>query len=217
MSFFSGRDVRTGMVGVVARPRLGEILPGGAFLTTRELPQQMGGGPETWFRVGPLVNATSKVIGETSGNGPALIVMVGTRACAIPVRHVAETMRPLPVELVAGTPKFIPGVSVIRGAAVPVVDLQVLLENGESTAIFGRFVTVKVGERRVALGVDRVVGLKLLDPTDIGELPPLLRDVDPDLIEAIGTSDAHLLVVLRAARIVPDEVWAVLAAKTDVR
>jgi purine-binding chemotaxis protein CheW len=149
--------------------------------------------------------------------GPALIVTVGTRACAIPVRHVAETMRPLSVEPVAGTPKFIRGVSVIRGTAVPVVDLQLLLENGESTATFGRFVTVKVGERRVALGVDSVVGLKLLDPTHVGELPPLLRDVDADLIEAIGTSDAVLLVVLRAARIVPDEVWAVLAARTDAR
>lgn len=158
-----------------------------------------------------------QVTGAPSAAGPALIVRVGTRVCAIPVRHVDETMRPLCVEAVAGTPKFIRGVSVIRGAAVPVVDLQVLLESGEITATFGRFVTVKVGERRLALGVDSVVGLTLLDPKHVGELPPLLRDVDADLIEAIGTQDTHLLVVLRATRIISDEVWAILAARTDAR
>jgi len=39
-------------------------------------------------------------------------------------------------------------------------------------------------------------------------LPPLLRDVTSDLIASFGTRDAQLLLVLRAARIVPDEVWA---------
>ena len=53
---------------------------------------------------------------------PVLVVMVGARACAIPLDHVAETMRPLPIEPVAGTPGFVRGVSVIRGAPTPVVD-----------------------------------------------------------------------------------------------
>jgi chemotaxis signal transduction protein len=48
-------------------------------------------------------------------------------------------------------------------------------------------------------------------------LPPILRDVAADLIEAIGTRDAQLLVVLRAARIVPDEVWTTLAAAEATR
>ena len=153
-------------------------------------------------------------VSETS---QVLIVTVGARACAIPLHHVAETMRPLPVEPVAGTPAFVRGVSVIRGAPTPVVDLEALLENGENSATHGRFVTLKVGERRVAIGVDGVVGLRNLDSAQLGELPPMLRDVAADLIEAIGTRDAQLLVVLRAARIVPDEVWATLAAAEATR
>ena len=143
---------------------------------------------------------------------PVFVVMVGTRACAFPLHHVAETMRPLPIKPVAGTPSFVRGVSVIRGIPTPVVDLKALLDNSESSASYGRFVTLKLGDRQVAIGVDSVVGLRNLGSSQLGELPPLLRDVTADLIESFGTRDAQLLLVLRAAHIVPDEVWTTLAA-----
>jgi len=138
--------------------------------------------------------------------------MVGARACAFALHHVAETMRPLPIKSVAGTPGFVRGVSVIRGTPTPVVDLKALLENSDNSPSYGRFVTLKLEDRRVAIGVDSVVGLRYLDSDQLGDLPPLLRDVTADLIESFGTCDAQLLLVLRAARIVPDEVWTTLAA-----
>ena len=141
---------------------------------------------------------------------PVLVVMVGTRACAIPLHHVAETMRPLPIQSVAGVPNFVRGVSVIRGTPTPEVDLKALLENSENSLSYGRFVSLKLEERRVVIGVDSVVGLKHLDSAQLGELPPLLRDVNTDLIESFGTRDAELLLVLRTAHIIPDEVWASL-------
>ena len=143
---------------------------------------------------------------------PVLVVMVGARACAFPLQHVAETMRPLPIEPIAGTPGFVRGVAVIRGLPTPVVDLKALLENSDNSPSYGRFVTLKYDARRVVIGVDSVVGLRNLDSAQLGELPPLLRDVTADLIESFGTLDAQLLLVLHAARIVPDEVWSSLAA-----
>ena len=143
---------------------------------------------------------------------PVLVVMLGARACAFPLQHVAETMRPLPIEPIAGSPGFVRGVSVIRGLPTPVVDLKALLENSDNSPSYGRFVTLKYDTRRVVTGVDSVVGLRNLDSAQLAELPPLLRDVTADLIESFGTLDAQLLLVLHAARIVPDEVWATLAA-----
>jgi purine-binding chemotaxis protein CheW len=143
---------------------------------------------------------------------PVLVVMVGSRACAFPLHYVAETMRPLPIKPVAGTPGFVHGVSVIRGIPTPVVDLKALLENCESSPSYGRFVTLKLDNRRVVIGVDSVVGLRNLDSAQRGELPPLLRDVTANLIESFGTCDEQLLLVLRAAHIVPDEAWSTLAA-----
>ena len=139
--------------------------------------------------------------------------MVGARACAFPLHHVAENMRPLPIKPVAGTPGFVRGVSVIRGTPTPVVDLKALLENSENCPSYGRFVTLKLDDRRVVIGVDSVVGLMNLDSVQLGQLPPLLRDVNADLIESFGTRDAQLLLVLRTACIVPDEVWLTLSAE----
>ena len=80
---------------------------------------------------------------------PVLVVMVGARTCAFPLQHVAETMRPLPIEPIAGTPGFVRGVSVIRGVPTPVVDLKALLENSENSPSYGRFVALKLDDRRV--------------------------------------------------------------------
>ena len=62
-----------------------------------------------------------------TASGLALILLAGDQLCALPVGHVGETMRPLPVETLAGGPPFAPGVSVIRGQPTPVVDLAEVL------------------------------------------------------------------------------------------
>ncbi len=139
-----------------------------------------------------------------------LIVAAGARYCAFPLECVDETMRPLAIEPVAGTPDFVRGVAVIRGAAIPVVDLQALL--GTASRSFGRFVTLKIEDRRIAIGVDAVVGFMTIDVGRLGALPPLLRGASADVVEAIGSRDRDVLVVLRAARLVPDDLWKTLEA-----
>lgn len=140
-----------------------------------------------------------------------LVVAVQTRVCALPLVQVMETMRPLPVEPIAGLPSFVPGVSIVRGVPIPVVDLALLL--GISSGVAGRFVTLRLGERQVALSVDAVLGIQDLDGCTIQKLPPLLRESSKDVIEAIGTLDAQLLFVLRAAWELPEEVWQALVVQ----
>jgi purine-binding chemotaxis protein CheW len=137
-------------------------------------------------------------------NTAALVVTAGALACVIPVEHVIETMRPLAVDAVAGMPSFVRGISIIRGKPVPVVDLGALLgSDGTAEGMSPRFVLVRAGERSVALAVQSVIGVRDVEPSHIGDLPPLLSGVAAEVIESIGTSDAHLLVVLRTAWVVP--------------
>jgi purine-binding chemotaxis protein CheW len=147
------------------------------------------------------------------GDRPArwLVCRTGSRLCALQLQHVTETMRPLAHELVPGLPPFVLGLSVIRGSPTPVVDAARLL--GETSAAEGgRWVTIRVGGRAVALAVDAVVGIRSLGPAAVVGLPPLLRDDATEVVDALGTLDAELLVLLRSARIVPPSVWAVLDA-----
>lgn len=138
-----------------------------------------------------------------------LLCRVGTRYCALPLACVLETMRPLPVEPLAGMPSFVRGVSVIRGALVPVVDASALLGSADG-ALRGRFVTIRSGARRVALAVDEVLGIHEFPRAALQELPPLVREASAEVVSALGTLDRELLLVLHAAHLVPEDVWQVL-------
>jgi purine-binding chemotaxis protein CheW len=125
--------------------------------------------------------------------------------------HVVETMRPLQVESIRGMPAFVRGISIIRGVPTPVVDLGAVI--GARGGAAGRIVTLRLGDRQVALSVDAVLGVRDLQLSAIQELPPLLRGASTDVVEAIGTLDEQFLMVLRAGWVLPDEVWQALAAQ----
>ncbi|MBN9519071.1 chemotaxis protein CheW [bacterium] len=138
-----------------------------------------------------------------------LLTRVGSRSYALPLAGVVECFRPLSVEAVAGAPPFLLGLSVVRGEPVPVVDLAVLMGNGGVPP--GRYVLARLGERRVALAVEEVVGVCKLDADVLRDLPPLLRSADAEAVTAVGVRDDQLLFLLRPARVVPDDLWRTLA------
>jgi purine-binding chemotaxis protein CheW len=140
-----------------------------------------------------------------------LLVRAGARVCAVPVAAVIETMRPLPVAPVAGAPAFVRGVAIVRGEPVPVVELGTFL-GAEAGATPARFVTVRAGARAVALAVEAVVGVAALDARDAPRMP-LLADACAGAIEALRARDGELVVVLRATRLVPDDVLRGLDAQ----
>jgi len=144
----------------------------------------------------------------------ALIVGIQGRICAVPLTHVIETMRPLPVEPLGGMPEFVSGVAIVRGIPTPVVDLGAVV--GAPDGIADRFVTLRLGDRQVALSVGAVLGVYELDMATIQELPPLLQRARKDAVEMIGTLDEQVLMVLRAGWELPEEVWQALTAQEAV-
>jgi len=141
----------------------------------------------------------------------ALIVALQTRVCAIPLTHVVETMRPLPMERIAGTPAFVQGVAIIRGTPTPVVDLGAIL--GIPIRDAGRLVTLHVANRQVAVSVSAVIGVRDLSAGALPELPPLLSGASAEVIETVGTLDERFLTVLREGWELPQEIWSVLATQ----
>jgi purine-binding chemotaxis protein CheW len=136
--------------------------------------------------------------------------------CALPIGEVIETMRPLPSSPVAGAPGFVSGLAIIRGIAVPVVDAARLLadptpDTGPGAPV-RRYVTLRSGTRMVALAVEEVIGVRPISATAREALPPLLRNAAGEVIEALASLDAELLVVLRAARLLPPDLdWDAVA------
>ncbi len=139
-----------------------------------------------------------------TGRPQWLLCRAGAHLCAIPIEHVIETMRLLPIEAVSGAPPYVRGLAIIRGSPVPVIDTGLLV--GQQASRCTRLVTVRTGKRTVALAAEAVEGVSAIAPDKLSQLPPLLRAAASETIEAIGMLDAELLFFLRTARIVPDDV-----------
>ncbi|HVY29133.1 MAG TPA: chemotaxis protein CheW [Polyangiaceae bacterium] len=148
--------------------------------------------------------------GDVRASTRVLTCRADGKICALPIAHVLETMRPLPVRPLADLPPFVLGLALIRGWPTPVVDARTLL-GGSGARPAGRYVTLRLATddaRRVAaLAVDAVLGVADLEEQALGELPALLKTTRGELIRALGSLDSELLLVLEHSRVLPPEFW----------
>jgi len=135
-----------------------------------------------------------------------LVVRAGNRLCALPLKNVNEVARPLPTNSLPGAPPFLRGIAIIRGSAIPVVDLKRLLEvevPGDPT----RFVICRFDARRVALAAEAVPGVRGISCAAWCDLPRITDESSPALIESVRVSDQEMLLMLQVARVIPDSLW----------
>lgn len=131
----------------------------------------------------------------------ALVFTVGGRRCALPVEHVLETMRMLPIVPLDGMPAGVAGVAVVRGSRTPVVDLTAILATHTTPR---RMVTVRTGSGMAALAVDEIEGLESFPPDTLDTRPSLLTGEGDTMFTALAVRDRALVLVLDAARVLPE-------------
>ncbi|OJF14010.1 chemotaxis protein CheW [Couchioplanes caeruleus] len=146
---------------------------------------------------------------ETSAGAASLVFRAGPLLCALRIEDVIETMRPLATHPLAGTPPFVSGICIMRGAPTLVIDVARLL--GGATAPVGRFVAVRTGRGPVAFAISTILGVRQVGAGATPGHEALLGDASARLVAAVGTMDAEPVLVLRGMRLVPDEVWAAAA------
>ena len=149
---------------------------------------------------------------HAQASGVCLLARVGSRICAFPVEHVSETMRPLPIEPLAGMPVFVLGVTVVRGTPMPVIDVARML-GATDPPCPGKFVSLRVGARGAVVAIDAVLGVRSLSCDSLGAVPPLFAGENAEVIETMGRLDSALLLILRSGRLVPNAVWAAMRAQ----
>jgi purine-binding chemotaxis protein CheW len=145
---------------------------------------------------------------EASASSPRLamvLVRSGNLFCALPLASVIETLRSPPVTAIAGAPGWVLGVAVIRGAAVVIIDLGILLGPDSVEGKQTRVVTLRVGDRVVGLAVESIIGVRDFERTVLAEVPPLLLQAHPEVLTAIGLLDGDLMLVLDGSRIITEQ------------
>jgi purine-binding chemotaxis protein CheW len=131
-----------------------------------------------------------------------LLCRAGSHHFALPMQQVIEIMRMLPIEAVAGCPPIVRGLSVIRGAPIPVIDAALLFDGQPGQC--GRLVTVRTGKRTIALATQAVVGVWETADSELDDLPPLLGNAE--VIAGLKTLDQQLVFLLHVARVIPDDI-----------
>ena len=150
----------------------------------------------------PSQHTSDSDAAEEAGRDLRLLCRAGAHLWAVPLSHVIEVMRALPIKPVAGSPRCVSGLCIIRGAPVPVVDVGLLI--GDRPTRIERLITVRTGDRTVALAAEAVPGIWSVEREKLDRLPPLLRDAAAETVSAVATLDAELLFLLRTASIVPE-------------
>ncbi|APR85746.1 Hypothetical protein A7982_11095 [Minicystis rosea] len=117
--------------------------------------------------------------------------------------HVVETMRPLPAERLPGMPELLLGLSIVRGAVVPVVDLAGFF--GDRDGVVSRYVLVRAGARRLVLAVSAVRGVVRLDPASGGG-EVIAGEAAARCIRAVMVEGGRSLVVLDVGRLLPEAI-----------
>lgn len=143
----------------------------------------------------PSLGAGSAAQG--TDQGLTLVFGVGDLLCALPLEDVVETLRPLPVQPLAGTAGTLLGMSVIRGRAVPVVDTARLL--GVAGGAPARFISTRTGRGPLAYAAGPVVGVRPFVAD--GQEPRATR-----LVAAVGVLDSRPLLLLRGGWLLDEPV-----------
>jgi len=155
---------------------------------------------------------SARLAEEESAGSMSLVFRAGTLLCALRLDEVIETMRPLAIRPLAGTPAFVRGISIMRGVPTPVVDVARLL--GGEQADIARFVAVRTERGPVAFATGAVLGVR---PAAAGgpttRHTALLGGASRSLVAGVATIDAEPLLLLQSMRVVPDEVWSAAAGE----
>jgi purine-binding chemotaxis protein CheW len=139
----------------------------------------------------------------------SLVFRAGSLLCALRLDEVIETMRPLAVRPLAGTPAYVRGVTIMRGVPTPVIDVARLL--GGEQAEVARFVAVRTERGPVAFATGTVLGIRPAAADTSTRHATLIGGASGSLVAGVGTLDAEPLLLLQSMRVVPDEVWAAAA------
>ncbi|HEV3261613.1 MAG TPA: chemotaxis protein CheW [Gemmataceae bacterium] len=108
-----------------------------------------------------------------------LVFEVGGQRYGLPVADVQELVRMVSLTPLAGAPAMVEGVINLRGQITPVLDIRARFHLPAKTVEPGdHLVVARLGDRRLALRVDRALELLRLGPADIANAEGVLPGVD---------------------------------------
>lgn len=161
--------------------------------------------------------ATSSPIGieqQQSGDREYLVFFLSDQEYGIDILKVQEIRgyEAQSVTRIANVPKFVKGVTNLRGVIVPIVDLRIKF-NLDTVSYDHRTVVVilNLGERVVGVVVDGVSDVLMLQSNQINNAPQLGNSIiSSQYLTGIGTVDERMLVLMDIEKLMTSDEMAVV-------
>lgn len=150
-----------------------------------------------------------------------LTFTLGDEVFAMDIRTVREIIQHAAMTVVPLMPNFVRGVINLRGAVVPVIDLQSRF--GRATTVVGKKTCIVIfdasseGEKvELGLMVDAVSEVIDILPAQIEPPPHFGTSIQRDFIRGMGKVDGEFIVILEPERALNVDDMALLAEKTSM-
>jgi purine-binding chemotaxis protein CheW len=159
----------------------------------------------------------------TTENAPVqyLTFTLGDEVFAMDIRTVREIIQHAAMTVVPLMPNFVRGVINLRGAVVPVIDLQSRF--GRATTVVGKKTCIVIfdasteGEKvELGLMVDSVSEVIDILPAQIEPPPHFGTSIQRDFIRGMGKVDGEFIVILEPARALNIDDMALHTEKTSM-
>jgi purine-binding chemotaxis protein CheW len=140
-----------------------------------------------------------------------LMFSLGTEEYGIDILKVQEIRGYGQVTRIANTPAFIKGVTNLRGAIVPILDLRIKFDVSESTYNEHTVVIiVNIGERQVGIVVDGVLGVTSLGQEEIAPPPEFSVALPLEYLIGLGNLERGMLVLVDIEKLLTSEELALV-------
>lgn len=142
---------------------------------------------------------TDTIAATDSDQREVLVFTLGGEEYAVDILKVQEIRGYSNVTRIANVPEFIKGVTNLRGAIVPIVDLRLKFALGEADyADHTVVIVLNIGERVVGMVVDSVSDVIALSSEHVKPAPEFGGQMNTAYLEGLASIDDRMLILIDA-------------------
>lgn len=162
-------------------------------------------------------SSSDKELANDNHGHEYLIFRLGSEEYGIEILKVQEIRGYDRVTRIANSPNFIAGVTNLRGAIVPIVDLRVKFqlnsaEINESTVV----IVLNLGDRIVGIVVDGVSDVLSLDAAQIKPAPDFSVTLSTEYLLGLGALDERMLILVDIEKLLNSEEIALVEKMVEL-
>lgn len=122
---------------------------------------------------------------------------------AVHVQQIISIERSLELTQIPKTPKFMKGVTELRGVMTPIIDLRERMELGDvENSDQTRILVVQVDEMQIGMLVDQATEVKDIPASLIKQPPKLVGQIKDTFLLGVATIDDELILLLDLEQVI---------------